>query len=119
MSTSSESPGLSGTASGLSGPGISGAASQTTRSSSACPTTSARPASPSAVGSESTSRSPQTSPTRSYSPASTTVSASLSRTVWPLRSSSVVTAGETATRIRRPEVNTSTVSSGNRARKTP
>ena len=93
MSTSSESPGLSGTASGLSGPGISGAASHTTRSSSACPTTSARPASPSAVGSESTSRSPQTSPMRSYSPASTTVSASLSRTVWPLRSSSVVDRG--------------------------
>ncbi len=67
----------------------------------------------------STSRSPQTSPMRSKSPASTTVSASLSRTVWPLRSSSVSTAGETATRIRRPEVNTSTVSSGNRARKTP
>ena len=50
---------------------------------------------------------------------STTVSASLRRTLCPLRRPSVSTAGDTATRMRRPEVNTSTVSSGNRQRNTP
>ena len=71
------------------------------------------------MGSDNTSRNAQTSPIRSKSPPSTTVSASFSRTVWPLRSKAVSTAGDTATRMRRPEVKTSTVSSGNRARKTP
>ena len=53
------------------------------------------------------------------SPASTTVSASLRRTCWPRCSVSTSTVGDTATRIRRPPVNTSTVSSGPAVRKTP
>ena len=60
----------------------SGAARQTTRSSSACPTTSARPPVPSAAP-----RAARRPRRRARSRrASTTVSASFSRTVWPLRS---------------------------------
>ncbi|SHT54372.1 Uncharacterised protein [Mycobacteroides abscessus subsp. abscessus] len=59
------------------------------------------------------------SPTDSKFPASTTVSASLRRTVWPRRSSLVSMLGEQVTRILRPEVNTSTVSSVCTASSTP
>ena len=88
-----------------------------TRSSSACPMISARVRLPSS--SVRISRSAHTSPMRSYSPASTTVSASLSRRDCPRVSSAVSTAGDTATRMRRPEVNTSTVESSWATRKTP
>ena len=57
------------------------------------------------------SRSVLISPTASKLPASTTVSASLSRTVWPCFSDLVSMLGEHVRRILRPEVNTSTVSS--------
>ena len=83
----------------------SGSASQTIRSSSACPTTSAR------RPSESTSRSVLISPTASKLPASTTVSASLSRSVCPFLIALTSIFGEQVSRILRPEVNTSTVSS--------
>ncbi|SKV38955.1 Uncharacterised protein [Mycobacteroides abscessus subsp. abscessus] len=47
------------------------------------------------------------------------MSASLRRTVWPRRSSLVSMLGEQVTRILRPEVNTSTVSSVCTASSTP
>ena len=91
----------------------SGPASHTTRSSSAWPTTRAR--SPSSR----ISRSVPISPTGSKLPASTTVSASLRRTVWPCSSASASILGEQVSRILRPEVNTSTVSSSYTLSSTP
>ena len=94
----------------------SGAASQTTRSSSACPTTSARP--PLLGGRQHLAQRADLADALEL--------AALDdgeRLVQPdglaAAQRTVSTAGETATRMRRPEVNTSTVSSGNRARKTP
>jgi len=60
-----------------------------------------------------------TSPTFSYPWAMTTLSASLSTTSWPARSSLNSTFGETFTRILRPPVNTSAVPSSHGFRKTP
>ncbi len=89
----------------MSSAATSGSASQTMRSSSACPTTRAR------CPSASTSRRVLISPTASKVPTSTTVSASLSRTVWPFFMALVSMLGEQVSRILRPEVKTSTVSS--------
>src|ERR1700722_10987057 len=115
VSTSSESPGRSlrgrrsssvesYTPSGRSG-ATNGSASQTMRSSSAWPTTRAR------CPSARISRKVEISPTDSYVPASTTVKASLSRTVCPLRNDFTSMLGEHVSRILRPEVKTSMVSS--------
>ena len=60
-----------------------------------------------------------TSPTVSYDWAMTTLSASFSTTSWPGRSSLSSTFGDTFTRILRPPVNTSHVSSSFAFRKTP
>lgn len=65
------------------------------------------------------SRSVEISPTDSKVPASTTVSASLRRTVWPLRSNATSMFGEHVRRILRPDVNTSTVSSSCVPSRTP
>ncbi len=105
-SSSSESPARSGWCS-------SGSASRTTRSSSACEMTSAR------SQSASTSLSITTSPTVSKDWAMTTLSASFRTTSWPGRSSLSSTFGEMFTRILRPPVNTSHVSSSFAFRKTP
>ena len=91
----------------------SGSASRTTRSSSAWEMTRAR--SPSA----STSLSMTTSPTFSKPWAMTTLSASFRTTSWPGRSSLSSTFGDTFTRILRPPVNTSAVSSSHALRKIP
>ena len=90
----------------------SGPATCTTRSSSACATTSAR-------SSSSSSFSTTTSPARSKARAATTLNASLSMTSWPGRSWETSTDGLQATRILRPALITSTVSSSASARNSP